>query len=308
MPPVPLHAWRPGDPLRAAWLDEFRRYGVRAVSAAGGIVGHAAQGVATIGGPEALARGFAAVWATVKSSSLDGVNRWAYTIELPWGELVEAENVCEELNTATFAGPGLDPSLLPAGFAVTAIGKTAAGVHHDIRVPAWRDVDGGGWVFWAPNAVDGECPEGGLAGGGELWANVDEAQTSIPTGWQDVTALTVDLETGKSYTIEAQIVHTSSAATIGVSFGLNGPACARCLTIQDTWSSATLPRTVGSVGYDNVLTFNGNGPASAERLACLRGLVYATSAAGALVVRSFAEAGGTADVLPGSWLRVREYG
>ena len=75
-----------------------------------------------------------------------------------------ALNVCEGANTATFVGPGINPTNIPAGFAVQPISG------YVMLFPARRcnettgspptTVAGGGtimWMFYAPNAIDGQC-------------------------------------------------------------------------------------------------------------------------------------------------------
>jgi hypothetical protein len=68
----------------------------------------------------------------------------------------QALNVCEGFNSAGYVGPGINPANIPAGFSVQPI------TGYVMIFPQNRAIVSGAggekmWVFYAPNAIDGQC-------------------------------------------------------------------------------------------------------------------------------------------------------
>lgn len=78
----------------------------------------------------------------------------------------QALNVCEGFNSGGYVGPGIDPANIPAGFDVQPITGYVIlfpqnrAIVTTPGVPPAPDTSEGGeemWVFYAPNAIDGQC-------------------------------------------------------------------------------------------------------------------------------------------------------
>ncbi len=130
------------------------------------------------------------------------------------------------------------------------------------------------------------------------------------TSFADILDLTTPVKSGKTYLIEAMLVHANNATTTGSRFGFNGPAMTYVIasTIDTVTPSVTASaHSAGAVtALETAITAQTTG-ATANRSALINGSIT-PSADGTFAMRCASEVAVAAGltVRRGSWLKIRE--
>ncbi len=130
------------------------------------------------------------------------------------------------------------------------------------------------------------------------------------TSFADVTGLTVPVLAGKTYLVEAMLIHVNNATTTGSRFGFNGPAMTYVIasTIDTVTPSVTASaHSAGAVtALETAITAQTTG-SIANRSALINGSIT-PSADGTFAMRCSSEVAVAAGltVRRGSWLKIRE--
>lgn len=134
--------------------------------------------------------------------------------------------------------------------------------------------------------------------------------TNATTSFADITGLTCPVEAGKTYIIEAYIIHINNATTTGSRFGFNGPAMTYVIasTIDTVTASVTASaHSAGTVtALETAITAQTTGSA-ANTLAIIAGSIT-PSAEGTFAMRCASEVAVASGLIVrrGSWLKIRE--
>jgi hypothetical protein len=128
-------------------------------------------------------------------------------------------------------------------------------------------------------------------------------QTGIPgTGMVDVSGLTVAVSNGQTIRFRAYLRARTSATTIAGQFSINGPAASIISYMRREWISVSAQTLSMGTAY-NALSSITAGPGTTICIYEVIGVCTFT-AGGTFAIRAEAEvsAGGTMDVLAGSWM------
>lgn len=156
------------------------------------------------------------------------------------------------------------------------------------------------------------APAGGSDGESSCFKSTDQQITVA--GFVDVAGLTFPVEAGKAYLIEAYIVYRSSATTMGVLIGFNGPAAPARVSLRSR-KEITAVATAGTDKFSEAVlsAYNTANPNSTAEIAAnadlvneFQGVFVNGPNAGTFAMRFSKEnVAGTATIMTGSWLRYR---
>lgn len=141
-----------------------------------------------------------------------------------------------------------------------------------------------------------------------LMVNADV--TNATTSFADITGLICPVKAGKTYAIEASIIHINNATTTGSRFGFNGPAMTYMIagTIDTVTQSVTASvHSAGAVtALETAITAQTTG-ATSNRMALISGIIV-PSADGIFAMRCQSEIAVASGLIVrrGSWLWIRE--
>lgn len=133
-------------------------------------------------------------------------------------------------------------------------------------------------------------------------------RVSSSTAFADVTDLVIPIRQNRVYAFEAHMIWSSSAATEGGNFSVNGPTVPTNLQWwREVWTSATVHTSERQTTYDSGTLLTA-GPGAAFWPVHIFGVVENGANAGSLAVRWRAETGGanTMTIRRGSYFIVRE--
>ena len=118
----------------------------------------------------------------------------------------------------------------------------------------------------------------------------------------DVSGLTVSVTSGQTIRFHAYLRVTTSATTIAGELSINGPTASLISYLRREWTSASAIATTMGTAY-NALSSQTAGPGSTVVMYEIEGVCVFT-ASGTFAIRAEAEvgAGGTMNVLAGSWM------
>lgn len=134
--------------------------------------------------------------------------------------------------------------------------------------------------------------------------------TNATTSFTDITGLTIAVESGKTYAVEANLIHQNDATTTGSQFGINGPSMTYNIVATIDTVTPSVTASAHSAGattaLDTAITAQTTG-ATSNRLAIIAGTII-PSAAGTFAMRGKSEVAVAAGltVRRGSWLWIRE--
>jgi hypothetical protein len=124
--------------------------------------------------------------------------------------------------------------------------------------------------------------------------------TTSSTAFSDVTGLTFALDASKDYYFKFVLHHSSSATTVGIRFGVNGPLSPTSLRVGGLVPISTVAANYGSqTAYDTAIFASTTGTNVAV-MSIIEGVIRNGSSTGNLACRVAAETAATVTVLANS--------